>query len=157
MKILVFSDSHHALGNMYDAVMREKPDQILHLGDHYTDAEDLQSAFSNTAIQYVPGNCDYAYDLPSERLLILDGVRIFMTHGHRYYVKSGLEQLLYAATRQNADIALFGHTHIAHLETIDGITYLNPASCGIGTGTPGYGRILTNKGKFTCELVTICD
>ena len=33
MKLLVFSDSHGNVANMEDAVRREEPDQVLHLGD----------------------------------------------------------------------------------------------------------------------------
>ena len=46
MKILVFSDSHRALGTMYDAIERLRPDAVLHLGDHLEDAESLESVFS---------------------------------------------------------------------------------------------------------------
>ena len=157
MKILVFSDSHHSIGNMYDAVTQEKPDQILHLGDHYEDAEDLRSVFSHTAIQYVPGNCDYACDLPFERLLIISGVRIFMTHGHQYAVKSGLDRLICAAKEKNADIALFGHTHEGFLQTREGLTLMNPASCGCGTGKPSYGKITVENGTFSCQIIPFED
>lgn len=33
MNILVLSDSHGNISNMEEAVEREKPDMILHLGD----------------------------------------------------------------------------------------------------------------------------
>lgn len=155
MKILVFSDSHHSLGNMYEAAEKEKPDQILHLGDHYEDAEDLRAAFPRTAIQYVPGNCDYACDLPTERLLIFQNIRIFMTHGHKYFVKSDLSRLIAAAKAQNADVVLFGHTHIPYLENTENMTVMNPASCGRGTGKPGYGRIVIENGSYTCKLIPI--
>ena len=153
MKILVFSDSHRALGNMYDAIAAENPDQILHLGDHYEDAEDLRAAYPSIAIQYVAGNCDYAYEVPTELTLCIGGVRIFMTHGHRYWVKSDVSRLLAAAKVQKAAIALFGHTHHPFLETIDGVTLLNPGASGYANGKAGYGRILIENGKFTCELM----
>lgn len=152
MKILVFSDSHRALGNMYDAIAAEQPDQILHLGDHYEDAEDLRAVYASTAIQYVAGNCDYAYDVPTELTLCIGGVRIFMTHGHRYWVKSDVSRLLAAAKAQKADVALFGHTHIPYLETINGVTLLNPGASGFANGKTGYGLITIQNGKFTCEL-----
>ena len=44
LKILVLSDSHRAIGAMYDAAMLEDPDVILHLGDHVSDAEELSYA-----------------------------------------------------------------------------------------------------------------
>ena len=44
LKILVLSDSHRAVGAMYDAAILEDPDVILHLGDHVSDAEELSYA-----------------------------------------------------------------------------------------------------------------
>ena len=41
MNILVLSDSHGNISNMEEAVEREKPDMILHLGDCWRDAERL--------------------------------------------------------------------------------------------------------------------
>lgn len=43
LKILVLSDSHRAIGAMYDAAMLEDPDAIMHLGDHVSDAEELST------------------------------------------------------------------------------------------------------------------
>ena len=45
MKILVFSDSHRALGTMYDAIERLRPDAVIHLGDHLEDAASMESVF----------------------------------------------------------------------------------------------------------------
>ena len=45
MKILVLSDSHREMENMHKAVLRENPDMIFHLGDHYKDAKLLHSEF----------------------------------------------------------------------------------------------------------------
>ena len=57
MKILVFSDSHRALGTMYDAIERLRPDAVIHLGDHLEDAESMESVFSGVDFYHVPGNC----------------------------------------------------------------------------------------------------
>lgn len=45
MKLLVFSDSHGNVANMEDAVRREEPDQVLHLGDVVRDADALRRRF----------------------------------------------------------------------------------------------------------------
>ena len=34
-----------------------------------------------------------------------------MCHGHRQFVNVGHQNLIYSAIEQNADIALYGHTH----------------------------------------------
>lgn len=64
MKILVFSDSHRALGTMYDAIERLRPDAVLHLGDHLEDAESMESVFSGVDFYHVPGNCDFFTSAP---------------------------------------------------------------------------------------------
>lgn len=152
MKILVFSDSHGALGNLYEAVEREAPDRILHLGDHYRDAEDLGLAFGGLDILYVPGNCDYAAQIPPSIETELDGVRIFLTHGHLFGVKSGTARLLLEAQRRGVPLALFGHTHTVFLETQGGVTLFNPGCCGRFTSRPSYGVIETDHGHFTCQI-----
>ena len=81
MKILVFSDSHRALGTMYDAIERLRPDAVLHLGDHLEDAESMESVFSGVDFYHVPGNCDFFTSAPPSLTISLDGVRIFLTHG----------------------------------------------------------------------------
>ena len=40
-KLLILSDSHRNIQNMVEAVEIEKPDMIIHLGDHYRDAMQL--------------------------------------------------------------------------------------------------------------------
>ena len=152
MKLLVFSDSHRALGTMYDAVEREQPDAVLHLGDHLGDAEDLETAFPEVEFYCVPGNCDYFTVGPQSLTLELDGVRMFLTHGHLFGVKSGPERLALEARRVGAQIALFGHTHRALLEQReDGLWLMNPGACGAGRSE--YGEIITDgRGGFACRL-----
>lgn len=129
MKILVFSDSHHSIGNMYDAVERERPNIVLHLGDCIADAEDLSNAFGGLDLLYVPGNCDPFSPAAPSLLQEFGGKRVFLTHGHLFGVKSGLLRLELEAKRLGADVALFGHTHCPFLKQENGIWLLNPGSC----------------------------
>ena len=154
MKILVFSDSHRALGTMYDAIERLRPDAVLHLGDHLEDAESMESVFSGVDFYHVPGNCDYTAQIPANLEIEVDGVRIFLTHGHLFGVKSGTQRLLLEAQRRGVTLALFGHTHQAFCEEIDGVTLFNPGCCGRFTSRPSYGVIETDHGQFTCR---VCD
>ena len=58
------------------------------------------------------GNCDIFAPLEDEeQTVIFDGLKIFMTHGHRYMVKSGYTVAIEKALAKGADILLFGHTH----------------------------------------------
>ena len=147
MKLLIASDTHHSIGNLYDAIERERPDAVLHLGDHQSDAEDLACVFPSISFYTVPGNCDHNWTDETDRLLILGGVRIFMTHGHRYGVKSGYDRLLLAAKQAGAALALFGHTHCYYQAVRDGVCLLNP-------GAQQFVRILAENGTYTCERLS---
>ena len=138
---------------MYDAIERLRPDAVLHLGDHLEDAESMESVFSGVDFYHVPGNCDFFTSAPPSLTISLDGVRIFLTHGHLFGVKSGLTRLTLEARRVGAQLALFGHTHIQHMEERDGLTLLNPGAAG-RFGRSGYGVVTISGGTFECRLET---
>ena len=141
MKILVFSDSHASLRFMRICIAKIKPDAIIHLGDLYEDAQTI--ALENPAIpvHMVAGNCDRCHaPLSARELLIYPvcGVKLFMTHGHRQYVKQSLYSLLADARATNVDAVLFGHTHQPLCrQQDDGLWVLNPGSCGGRDSTAG--------------------
>ena len=143
LKILVLSDSHRAIGAMYDAAILEDPDAIMHLGDHVSDAEELSYALDLIDFYMVRGNCDFGAQAPETILTELGGVRLFLTHGHLFGVKSGMSRLKLEADRVGADIALR-----PFLEEDGGVWYMNPGAARDGR----YGVIEMKDGAFTCEL-----
>lgn len=148
MKILVLSDSHGSMQTMIDAIFIEKPDCIIHLGDHIRDADRLSELYPQISMICVPGNCDYMDNGPGHLVRELDGVRFLITHGHKYGVKTDLTRLTYAAMEAEASVAVFGHTHRAVLHEFDDrLVLFNPGSCGAGEGS--YGIIQTNHGVPT--------
>lgn len=152
MKILVLSDSHREEAMLLSAVRREKPDAVIHLGDHASDALILEREFPCLPVCRVRGNCDrYETDVEEEVLLEWEGVKIFATHGHRYRVKSDLLTLCYAAIQKGAQVALFGHTHVPYCEESDGLWLLNPGACG--RLFPSYGLIEIKNGTITCRVM----
>jgi Predicted phosphoesterase len=61
----------------------------------------------------VAGNCDWPTpNSRYERIIEAEDHRIFITHGHNYGVRYTQEFIMEAAESQNADIAVYGHTHI---------------------------------------------
>lgn len=138
MKLLIFSDSHGNVDNMIRAVKQTHPDMILHLGDVMRDGEKLHELFSDIPFEQVPGNCDYNIFDPPEKMLLIEGKRILMCHGHTLRVKETLLTAMYAALERNADIFLFGHTHRVFCETRNGVSMLNPGSIG-NYAYPTYG------------------
>ena len=155
MRIAVFSDSHGVTEPMLAAVEEQKLDMVLHLGDYVRDAEIIAAYFPALDVRCVRGNCDaWSYCDAEENLLFTaDGVRIFMTHGHRYNVKFGYESLANAAHFSGAALALFGHTHEADLLRMGGVTLFNPGSAGKGRQT--YGMITVKGAEFRCEILSL--
>lgn len=156
MKILVLSDSHAALRFMRLCVDKLKPDAVVHLGDHYDDGTVLAEEHPGITVHQVAGNCDRYRCPPFARETLnydIGGVRFFMTHGHRHFVKQGVGGLLADARKGQAGIVLYGHTHIpdCHKEP-DGLWVLNPGSCGHSGGSAGVVE-LENKQITACYLV----
>ncbi len=160
MTILVLSDSHSALSFMRRCIDKVKPQAVIHLGDHYDDAEALRQDYSQLSFHAVPGNCDrYRCPLGAPEVLCypVGGVKLYMTHGHNHKVKFGIGALLADARRQNAQAALYGHTHQAdcHREE-DGLWVLNPGTCGHYGGSAA---VIETDGKSitACRLITQAD
>ena len=158
MEFLIFSDSHGSASNMSRALDRQikTPDAILFLGDG---ARDLDRLFvCDTPIWAVRGNCDwYSSDLAdkTERLLHFEGHTILICHGHEWGVKSGMGALIAHAAEVDADIVLFGHTHVPTVTTIAagenvGKTVLSRPMYLFNPGSIGYEGsfgVLTLKGE----------
>lgn len=154
MKLLVFSDSHGNVEHMRKAVEQERPDQILHLGDVMRDAVELSMAYRNIPLELVPGNCDYATDVPAQKILFFEGRRILMTHGHTYHVKLGMGLAVKAAREAQVDILLFGHTHEAFCQQQDGLWIMNPGTIRGGL-VPTCGVIRLEGERTICEILEI--
>lgn len=141
MKILVLSDSHSALSFMRLCIEAVQPDALIHLGDYYDDGQAIMEEYPDIPLHQVPGNCD-KYRCPPDVSEILiqrvGGVNLYMTHGHRHYVKRDTAKLLWDAKRCQVDAVLYGHTHVPNCyRDVDGMWILNPGSCGFYGGSSG--------------------
>lgn len=144
MKIAVFSDSHRRSQAMLNAIETCSPDMIIHLGDGEGDTDKIKRQFPQIPLKAVRGNCDFNMALPESLLLELNGVRIYMSHGHYHGVKNGLASLLNAAHFSQADFAMYGHTHIAHYAEPGGMRVLNPGSCGLSL-QPSWAEVIIDE------------
>ena len=153
MNILVFSDSHGDVDVMADLTARWRPDQVLHLGDHFSDMVMLHQRFPEIPMQGVRGNCD-APGSPESLRLTLGGTRLLLVHGHRQGVKEDLERLYLTALEAGADLVLFGHTHRALHEREGRVEFFNPGS--VGRGYPSsYGLLRLEEGPLSAEILTL--
>ena len=134
MRVGVFSDSHgdaQALDDLLEKMGHV--DAVCFLGDVARDADHLRDRLSampgQPQLYAVRGNNDYysTCQLPWELLIELDGVRIYMTHGHR---AAGYMGLVYKAQETRSRVAMFGHTHVPFCEVQQGVMLLNPGSAG---------------------------
>ena len=153
MKILVLSDSHGELNNMLQAVLRESPDMIFHLGDCWRDGQRLKALCPGIPFFQVPGNCDYRSSESAELLLTLDGKRILLCHGHTYGVKQSLIAAGLAAEEQDLDLFLFGHTHRPLVDKRGKTLFLNPGS--IGQSRACYGLVTLENGEPDARTVLL--
>ena len=127
MKILVVSDTHKKNDNYFKLVERLHPDMVIHCGD----AEGSEYALTECAgcpVQIVLGNNDFFSYLPREAELTLEGFKIWVTHGHNYYVSLGNEMLKREALARGVDIVLYGHTHRPVVDKEGGVIAVNPGS-----------------------------
>ena len=159
MKILVISDTHGKIGEakkIWESI--DDLDLVLHLGDHFGDGKKL-SASIQTDVLGVTGNCDRKAEPLLHRVVDTEFGPILMTHGHVEKVRRSLDNLIYRAQENDCKAVLFGHTHVAMHQVIDGIHVVNPGSLTrprdgqIGS----YALIVTEPGKFNCYLLHIGD
>ena len=152
MKIIIFSDSHRQFSSMMQAIETESPvDWIIHAGDVQSDIDDLKIMYPNVPIAEVKGNNDFwTSDAPEERFFELDGVKIFLTHGHSYGVKYSLAKLFKRASELGANVCVFGHTHQRYNEKSGSVNMFNP-----GSASRSYGLLETGKGGFSLKIKEI--
>ena len=142
MKIIIASDIHGSFRytkKLEELINKEQPDRIVLLGDllyhgarnalpeEYSTMEvvNILNKYSDKIIA-VRGNCDSEvddmvtnFDIMSDyKLIDIDGVNVYLTHGHLINKYEHLFQNEYLIS---------GHTHIYNLEG----KHLNPGSVGI--------------------------
>lgn len=148
MKILVFSDSHRSLSGMCSAIDLHCPDQVIHLGDLESDAQELSWAYPKIPFCTVPGNCDGWTTSPLVKQIVLAGRSILLSHGHLWGVKRDRSAAVAQARAAGADILLFGHTHTALCQQLeDGLWVMNP-----GASRSTYGLIQIDGPQISCSI-----
>lgn len=158
MRIVVFSDTHGNAGAIDNIVERNKEvKHFIFLGDGQREVERAVEKYPDKEFHIVAGNCDFASKLPKEGFLEIGGHKILFTHGHAQAVGFSLDRLCYLALYNNADIALFGHTHARHYEYTNGVHMLNPGSASAPRdgNYPSYAFIDIEKGGIVYNHVSL--
>ncbi len=144
MKYLIVSDIHGslpALERVLDFYKENECEMLCLLGDILNygprnglpeglDAKGIAERLNAMAGQIVAvrGNCDSEVDqmllefpiMADYVMLVENGKRIFLTHGHKYNENN--------VPRLAVDTIFYGHTHLWKLEKTDGVTVCNTGS-----------------------------
>lgn len=128
MRIAVVSDTHNYTRLLIKTLkIMGKFDMLFHLGDHTSDGEKIAGELGIDVVM-VKGNCDPLSEYNEEEVIVLNGKKLFLTHGHKYNVSREYNSIYHKAMEIGADIVLFGHTHIPLSIEEDGIILMNPGS-----------------------------
>lgn len=129
-RLFVISDTHDATGMLELAAQHIEEngyDMLIHLGDVRRDAEWLEQRLGRQVVG-VAGNCDFFSRDAREEELFVEKVKVLLTHGDRFGVKTGLDRLSYYAEERGCRLALFGHTHSPFTGYVGKTLLVNPGT-----------------------------
>ena len=128
MKVLIVSDTHHYNENYLRVLERVAPvDMVIHCGD-IEGSEYLIADSAGCPVQKVMGNNDFFSDLPREKEFQIGKYKVWLTHGHNYYVSMSNETIKKEAKDRGVDIVMFGHSHRPVVDIEGDIIAVNPGS-----------------------------
>ena len=171
----VFSDSHNNLHNLKNAAERAKTlgaKVFFHLGDTYKDAEVLNEY--SKKVFCVPGLYEKEYADPkidNHFFTEVAGFNIFVTHSEKLEPQDlpGSLDPKTIAINNEADIYLYGHTHLYEAMIKGDTLFLNPGHLKTGdnrsetlsfgmlelTEKKAIGRVYGLDGKILQETVLL--
>lgn len=159
MKVLIVSDTHGRIGNLKYVLEHEKNiDVMIHAGDVGRDCDCLKEMVE-FPVYMVEGNNDYFMGLPGEIVVPVGKHRVFVTHGHGYYVSAHTIRLKEAARNRNADIVVYGHTHRPDIDLSEDVIAINPGSLSYPRQVGGKASYIImeelecGEAKFTLKYV----
>lgn len=158
-EIMIVSDNHgvtDALAQML--TFHQEADYFLHCGDSNLQPEHPLM----TNIICVKGNTDFRYDYPFYQHVQLPmGENIWVTHGHKQYVRYGVAELMNDTQSQNPtpNIVLYGHSHCVNVEMQAGILFINPGSISEprDSNPPSYAKLTVTSDAYKIEIYRAAD
>jgi len=164
MKILVLSDTHIPvaaphLPPVIEEVARDC-DACLHAGDsiEYSVIKRLGQLVQTYAVCGNMDDDDVRLKLPEKKIITLEGITIGLTHGRGApdAVIANIDKI-FADEYDKIDIFVFGHSHIATDEIINGKIYFNPGSPTdhIFAKKRSYGIIEINNKHITRKVINV--
>src|SRR5699024_1376359 len=118
------SDSHGLENEIIMIKERYENKNLIHCGDSELDMDaSVMEDFLKVA-----GNCDFDARYPEEQVVDIGELKFLIVHGHLHGVKSGLTALSYRAEELGAQVACYGHTHVADVSKINNQLLINQGS-----------------------------
>ncbi len=127
-RVLVISDSHGRNDDI-EGVLNQVGhiDYMIHCGD-LERGDDYVRSLVDCPVVLISGNNDYFLDLPMEAEIEIEGIKIWVVHGHYYYVNMTVDYLREEGLKKGVDVVMYGHTHVPYFEQDENLTILNPGS-----------------------------
>ena len=124
------SDSHNEKEMLKQIIAKHRNDTQLFvfLGDGIGNFEDITMFDSKINKIMVKGNDDGDAYVDIYETFVFGGKKFYANHGEVKNVKNGLDELKQEAIKFEADVCLFGHTHIQHYETDGNLILINPGA-----------------------------
>lgn len=127
MKVLIVSDTHRKNDTYLNILKRHNPDMVIHCGDA-EGSEYLLTEAADCPVHIVSGNNDFFSQLPRELEVRVGKYKVWVTHGHNYYVSMNNEIIKHEAAARGVDIVCYGHTHRPVIDQTGAVIALNPGS-----------------------------
>lgn len=128
MKVLIVSDTHRRNENFFAVMEKVGPvDLVVHCGD-VEGAEAIITEAAGCPVEIVQGNNDFWSAMPREKEFFIGRLKVFLTHGHNYYVSMNYEIIKQEAKAREAQIVMCGHTHKPVIDIGEKVTVINPGS-----------------------------
>ena len=156
MKVLVVSDTHGQHRNLIKVIEEVGMiDMFIHLGDVEGGELFLENLVSCEK-HIIKGNNDFFSDLPREEEFYIGAKKVFITHGHNYYVSLNYDMIKDEGRHRGDDIVMFGHTHKPYLEQSEDLLLLNPGSISFPRQAgklPSYAVLeVSENNKVNCQI-----
>lgn len=153
MVIGLISDTHGLVrADVYRALAGVE--MILHAGD-VGGSEILDELALIAPVHAVLGNTDSPFELPLPLALdlTLGGLRIHVSHGHEL----GRPKPAVLAQAYDADVIVYGHTHVQIIEQVGRTMVVNPGAAGPQRFklAPSVARLTIEHGVATAALLPL--
>lgn len=128
MKVLIVSDTHRHNENFLKVIGKVGPvDMVIHCGD-VEGAEAVIMQAAGCPVHMVQGNNDFWSNMPREKEFSIGAYKVWLTHGHNYYVSMNYEMIKEEARNREIDIVMCGHTHKPVIDIEEDVIVINPGS-----------------------------